>query len=286
MIQFEFIENTFIKKNTSIYELSILLGMDSFVYMVTDSQQKIQTLAQYPYDGSQPYDPAHPSVKKLEQQIKNNPILNGRFRNIRLGVHSPVFTLIPNRLYAEKDKRSILKHLSPQLQNLEIRADNVNLLNSKIIYGLMPVAAEMIKRHFSAARIFNLNTTMLLATSRLAQNKKEGHQLFFHVDSRYLRIFLFEGKNLLAATHHRYQTPKDFIYYALLTFEQFKLSPLTQEVYLCGNIETDSEHYQLLYRYVRDIHFMDAPGFIQKGAKTKALQDHRFFDLYSSLLLN
>ena len=97
---------------------------------------------------------------------------------------------------------------------------------------------------------------------------------------------LHEGKNLLVATHNAYQSPQDFVYYAMLVFEQFGLSPDSQQVNLCGNIHQDSELYQQLFRYVRNIHYMRAPGFLQNGPKTKALPGYQYFDLFSSLLLN
>ena len=37
----DLIEDTFVKKNTNIYELSILMGVDSFDFMVMDSRQHL-----------------------------------------------------------------------------------------------------------------------------------------------------------------------------------------------------------------------------------------------------
>ena len=286
MIQFEFIEDTFLKKNTSIYELSILLGMDSFVYMITDGQQKVQVLAQFPYLSKQPYSSHDYPLESLENYLEKNTLLKSRFRNIKLGIHSPGFTLIPDRLFSEKDKKAILSHLSNADDPYEVRSDKIQPILSRNVYSVSEPLSDLIKRHFSSARVFNLNTTLLLATLRIASLESKGHQLFFHVDGHYLRTYLFEGKNLLVATHNAYQSPQDFVYYVMLVFEQFGLSPDTQKVNLCGNIHQDSELYQQLFRYVRNIHYMKAPGFLQNGPKTNALPGYQYFDLFSSLLLN
>ncbi len=286
MIQFDFIEDTFIKKNTSIYELSILLGMDSLVYMITDGQQKIHALSQFPYAQNSPYKPYQPNLKPLERYVEKNALLQSRFRNVRLGIHSPLFSIVPNRLYSEKDKRNILSHLSSKNNFQEVIVDQLPPFNGKNVYGLLPTISDFIKRHFSSARVFNLNTTLLLAAYKKTQLLAQDHQLFFHADSKYLRTFLFERKNLLVATQHQYQTPQDFIYFALLTFEQFRLSVTDQQVHICGQIHQDSELFKLLFRYIKNIHFLEGPAFIQKGEKSKSLPDYAYFDLFSALLLN
>ncbi len=286
MIQFEIVEDTFNKKNTSVYELSILLGMDSFVYMITDAQQRIHLLAQYPYTDAQPYNPQKPQLEELERFFSKNQLLSSRYRNVRLGLQSSVFTLIPNRLFSDKDKKTILSHLSSSDHFYEARVDSIGSLNAKNVYKIFAPTANFLKQHFSAARIFNVNTTMLLAVLKIAQRSKEGYQLFYHADSRYLRAYLFEGKELIAATQNEYTSPNDFLYYALLVFEQFHLDTNSQEVFLCGLLHEDSPNYQLLYRYIKNLNYLQAPAFIQKGPKLNALPEYQFFDLFSSLLLN
>jgi hypothetical protein len=287
MIPFEFIEDTFDKKNTSVYELSILLGMDSFVYMITDGQQQQQVLSQFPFrDQQHPYHSKHYPLEALEAYLNKHALLKARFRTVKLGIHSSLFTLIPERLYSEKDKKNLLIHLSETAALHEVRADQLGNLNSRLVYSLDRKLADLIKRHFSSARIFNMNSTMLLATHQLASQEREGYQFYLHVDGHYMRIFLFEGKNLLAATQNAYQAPQDLVYYVLLTFEQFRLSPADQPVFVCGSIHRDSDLYNQLYRYVQHIHYLKAPAFLQKGPQTKAIAEYQFFDLFSSLLLN
>lgn len=286
MIPFEFIEDTFNKKNTPIHELSILLGMDSFVYMITDGQQQLQVLSQFPYSENSPYQAQRHPLTGFENYLDKHHLLKSRFRNIKLGIHSPLFTIVPERLYSEKDKKNMLLHLSDQTEHFEVRSDKLGALNSRMIYSIQPAVSDLIKRHFSSARIFNMSTSMILAVHQLASREKEGHQLYFHVDGHYLRTYLFEGKNLLAATQNDYQTSQDLVYFVMLVFEQFGLSPMTQPIHVCGNLHEDSDHYQQLMRYVRHIHYLKAPAFLQKGPKTKAIAEYQFFDLFSSLLLN
>lgn len=286
MIPFEFIEDTFSKKNTSIYELSILLGMDSFVYMITDGQQRLQVLSQFPYEKNHPYHAKNYPLSSFESYLDKHHLLKSRFRNIKLGIHSPLFTLVPERLYAEKDKKSLLAHLSEDLDFFEVRTDTVASLQSRIVYHLDRSLSDLIKKHFSSARIFNLNTTMLLALHRLASSQNDGHQLYLHVDGHFLRTYLFEGKSLIAATHHKYRSSQDFVYYVMLVFEQFGLSPFLQAVHICGNIHQGSDLYEQLSRYVQHIHYLRAPAFLQKGPKTKAIAEYQYYDLFSSLLLN
>jgi hypothetical protein len=287
MIPFEFIEDTFDKKNTPTYELSILLGMDSFVYMITDGQQQLQVLSQFPFrDQQHPYASRHYPLEALESYLNKHTLLKARFRTIKLGVHSPLFTIVPERLYSERDKKNLLVHVSETAGIFEARADQLGSLHSRLVYSIDRPLSDLIKRHFTSARIFNMNSTMLLATHQLASVEAEGHQLYLHVDKHYLRIFLFEGKHLLAATQNACQAPQDFVYHVLLTFEQFQLSPLEQPVFVCGSIHQDSDLYQQLYRYVQHIHYLKAPAFLQKGPKTKAIAEYQFFDLFSSLLLN
>ena len=54
-----------------------------------------------------------------------------------------------------------------------------------------------------------------------------------------------------------YETKEDFIYYILFTLEQLELSPEETNISIMGAINEQSELYEILYTYIRNISFFN-----------------------------
>jgi len=275
----EIFEDNFSKRSSSSYELSILLGVDSFAYIVSDSQQHILALKDFDFDGDASFENQLKAILNLEHYLKLPQ------RNIRVGIANQKAILLPGRLYQEQEKKTYLGELTQVKDDLEVRADNLAAMDIKNVYAIDRVVYNALYREFPGCRLFHLNTVLLLGFHKHA-SIQHNKCIYIHTRERFLFIALFEEGKLLFANSFSYNSAKDFLYFVLLVFKQFDLDSAEIPVFLSGQLVEESEVYRLLFRYLKQISFLDPPAFFQFGPKMKSLDSYFYYDLFSLLLGN
>lgn len=278
MIQLEISENNFSRKLSSSYELSILYRVDSFVYMATDNAQQVLLLKDHQLQSSTRH--AGSRLAELRDIAQQDPLLRQRFRRTRIGVVTNRHTLVPNRLYNPQEKKTYLEQLTTLADNCEVVSDDLPELAVQNVFAFPKPFLDFFREQFSESRFFHSTTGFLLG-HRAASALPEGYHLFMHIHSRRLQLLLYDGPALQFVNSFSCQNSKDFIYYVMLVFDQFSLSPETVPVFLSGEITNEGEVYQLLTRYIRNVQTMPAPPFLRFGAAFDNLPGYRYYDLFS-----
>ena len=275
MISFEFIEDTFSRRNSNQYELSILLGVDSLCYLVADAAAKVQVVKRHSYEAS--YLPAN-FAARLDQLMREDRMLQFSFRNIKLAVFNEHSTLIPNRLYNPEEKRTYLEKVVQLAPNQVIEVDELALANAHHLYALPSEMSKALRRYFSGARIFHSATPLYLATQKKAA-QLVSKSVFINLLGRVMQVFVYDREELLFYNSFPFATPKDFVYYTLLVFDQFNLHQEESPVFLTGEILENSELHHQLYRYVAQLQLLSKIDWYEFGARGKQEEMHRFYDL-------
>ncbi len=269
----DIVEDTFIRKNTNIYELSILMGVDSFDYMVTDSRQHVQAVKSY---DAGPQQMAQPSI--LQSLIQEHGLLTLPYRAVRAGWASGKSTLVPQRLYNEQKKTAYLEQATELGAGEAILVDSLPDLALNNVYAVPQAIVSFIRQSFPACRLFHISTA-LLACIRNLPSPKEGHRVYAHLKDGLVFISVFDGSSLLFLNAFPYQSAKDFIYFLLLSYQQLGLKQERAPAYLSGQLVEDSEIYREAFRYLKNIHFAELPPFFQLGDKLSKEPKHFFFGL-------
>ncbi|MCB0579059.1 MAG: DUF3822 family protein [Phaeodactylibacter sp.] len=269
----DLIEDTFVKKNTNIYELSILMGVDSFDFMVLDSRQHLLALRSYSVG---PQLMAQPSI--LQSLSRGDDLLSQPYRTVRAGWVNERATLVPQRLYNEKKKAAYLEHGAEIGQDEEVLADSLPDYGFQNIYAVPRAIEAFARQAFPGCRWFHASSALLQGFRKLAISR-EGPQVFAHLGKGLVFILAFEGYNLLFSNAFSYKSAKDFIYFLLLPYQQLGFRPAAVPAYLSGQLVEDSEIYREAFRYVKYIHFVEPPAFFQHGPKTGGEPGHFHFDL-------
>ncbi len=269
----DIVEDAFIIKNTNIYELSILIGVDSFDYMIKDSRQHVLALRTYQ---AGPQLMAQPSA--LQSLAQGDKLLAQNYRLVRAGWAGAKCALVPQRLYNEHKKASYLEQATEVGKDQSILADSLPGLSMKNIYTVPESVESFVRRSFPQCRLFHL-ATALLESYRNMPAQKEGHRVYAHLKGELVFISVFDGGNLLFFNAFPYQNTKDFIYFLLLAFQQFALKPEKCPAYLSGELLEDSEIYREAFRYIKHIHFPGPPAALHLGPKLSLEPKHFFAGL-------
>ena len=278
MITIDIQEDNFNKKSTSSYDLSILLGMDSFVYFIGDVQRNVLAYKTYVFEEKEK------DFSKLKAPLQavllNDKLLKLPYRKIKLSLLHPISTLIPNALYDENQKVAYLDKLTKLSDDDIIKVDELADLEMKNVYLVNKDITKLIRSYFPNAKFFHSTSALLLGLKKYVQHTN-GQMIFGNVRDKTIQIIYFDGNNLVFSNRFEFHSAKDFIYYVMNVYDQFNLKPETVPFVISGEVVAESEIYHLLYRYIRNLKMIKLPGAYQFGTQMKGHNQHFYFDLLS-----
>jgi len=266
-VRLEIIEDQFSKYATNQNELSILIGVDSLSYIVTNTNRDVLLLRECALAGT-----------ALGDFFLGDEYLRLSYRTIKAAIFSPIFTFVPSRLYNIAERQTFLQQIVTFDTRMDTRADDLPAIGANNVYALEPDRLDTVRKYTGSGKIFH--TTSALLHSLLAFNEKRNRSVFLHVTDGKLILILLEGTNLLFANVFSYQSAKDFLYYVMLVFEQFKLAPEEVPAYASGQLLEDSEVFQTVQNYLNKLTFLPPPKFLNFSQKWQQHQPHFFADLF------
>ncbi len=276
-LRFKIVEENLSKKFSSTKELSILIGMDSFAYIINDENLYVQILKEYTF---KPLQPNQDWSKTIGPIIEEDAHLKASFNHIWVGVDHQVATLVPNRLFHPDQKLAYLENLTELQDQDELVKDDLNHLSAKLIYPFNKTLQATFHKYFPGYRSYHLVTTLIRAL-RVHTAQQNGYHLFVLFRSNSLRVVLYDKNDLLFINHFSYQSATDAVYYLLMVIDQFSLSTMELPVYVAGHLLKDSEIFRLMARYLKSIRFLTAPPQFDMGSQLQRYPEYFFYDLLS-----
>lgn len=274
MISLDFIEDSFLKKNATTYNLSVLIGADRFSFLLLDKNQNVVVLRSYSLEEGQ-------DIKTIfRKTYLQDEILKLNYASVKVAVNNAKHTLVPSSLFDSKEMTTYLEKMVELDPSDKVKVDDLHFIEAKNVFTFDREIESLIAEPFKNARLFHGSTAFIKGAYLLA-GKQEGFNLYINVMNRKLNILLFEKKNLLFNNSFSFQSVRDFVYYVMLVLDQFKVNPETVPAFLCGQIMRESEIFKLLYRYIKNIDFLEAPEELRFRSQYEALNAYKFFDLFS-----
>ena len=106
---------------------------------------------------------------------------------------------------------------------------------------------------------------------------------FVNVRNRDFDMAIRKDGKLLFFNNFRFNTKEDFAYFLLFAMEQNGLSGQDTSVCFSGLIRPASEIIALCGRYVKDIHFVEAPESLNTNQTFKEVPFQYYFIHYQAL---
>ncbi|MCP3927547.1 MAG: DUF3822 family protein [Bacteroidetes bacterium] len=275
------IAETHINKNfTDEYELSILLGMGSLCYMVSDNQEQVLLLKDRNYSTAN----SSTSGDFLVSLIEKEEYLNLKYSKVTIGMISPVSTLLPSRLFDVEKKSTYLQGVTNVSADDRVLSDHISAIDSVNVYSVPAYLLKICQNHFPQSNLFN-SSSGLIKYFKQKKGTNSTFRLFLTIYSDFFQAFLFNGDELLIFNTYSFKASTDFLYCVLLIFNQFKLQIESVPVFLSGKITKDSEMFNILSRYVKQVEFLEFPAHLQYRELLKKQPSHYYTDLFALKLL-
>jgi hypothetical protein len=268
--------------------LCLEVGQDRFQLLVRDTGGQASCLEDYRFS-SLSTDQSLLGV--LPDVFRNHEILlAGPWQEIRIGINSASFTLIPEPLFRKEYAASYLAlmrgSLLPPHEFAQVYAHKADGFLSvfNLEHPLFNYFSEMYPLQ---PLVFVHQTSALIqATADLDRRSLTAGSIYLYFEDEFVTVLYWKGHQLRYCNRFGYKNVQDLAYYILYVLDEQSLAAGAVPISLFGEITPFSEAYSELSRFLPSLSFGTVPAGLTLAPEFSDLPDHRYLSLYGLGLLN
>lgn len=279
-------DEKFEEENLHQYTLLVQLGARDFQVGITDPGNRILFFEDYVFSDvkSQPEQLA--IVRDL---YDNHPLLTAGFwKEVVFSIKSNKFVQVPAALFVEASAPEYLRfnaHIDPAQEEVLFCANRQ--LDSITVYAVSKDLLKWLKEIYANAQLKFIHQSAALIEGVLrAAASRTSMPLYLYVDRFKLHILAARGKDLIYYNQFPIKHFADYVKYIMLVLNALGMDQQTSQIVMWGYIGRNSPHYHEFIKYVRNVSFGERPDHLTFGYLFDEVQEHHFFDLYSTHLLS
>ena len=221
------------------------------------------------------------NLDEILQLINNEEILKYNFFSSSVSYKNFPSTIIPNQLYDETKKEVYANFVIGETE--KIKTDIIHHADSTILYSVEENITNTLTQIQTEIKEKNSSTIAIISIINQYSELKE-RSCFLIKENNKIEIIVIQDNQLIFQNYFEVNSPTDVLYFTLFCFEQLKMDPNKNELYLIGYIEKGDETYSLLYDYIRNINFAELIGKLSFAKELQQIIKHQYFTLFSQLL--
>ncbi len=193
-------------------------------------------------------------------------------------------TLVPAPLFAENEKMTFSEFNFELSKDAHLHQQKLTNLDAFMLYEVPESILESVNSLFPSHRL--MPHTAVLIENLLIMNKNLPSQKKFFVNLRHssMDVLIIDKRKLIYSNSFEYKSKEDFIYFVVFVLEQIQINPEEIELVLSGKIDKNSELFEILYKYVRNIRFQGLPEGYSYSYIFNEIPVHYYFNLLSTVL--
>lgn len=243
------VENTDLKET----QLSIQINLDGFSFCIYKLPQK-EPIAFELFEFKEKATTPEKHLEEFTQIFENSDLLNQSFQKVTVIHQNELATLVPDELFDQNNLRNYIERSVKILDFDFITFDDTAKTKTNTVYVPFVNINNFLFNKYGSFEYFHMFSKLgEFCFNEDSKNSKE--KMFLHVNSSDFELLAYKNNVLQAINLFKFQTAEDFIYYVLFIVEQFDLDVETLQLTLLGAIEQESELYEILYKYIREIYF-------------------------------
>jgi hypothetical protein len=281
---FSHFDDSFSLHSSRNYCLAILVARNGLAYCISRAEDNfILGVESHNFINSDTHQPAGSDIKEwclqLTALLGSLESLKKSFRKVRIAIGYPKSTLVPE-VFFEVDQQDDWLRFNHPVAGYELnRNDDLRSAEAVLLYAVPSEILSILAASFPEATIVNASGQLI--SSLLTETKAPARDgvIYAQVQGAYLELVYLEEGRLKFFNIFSYQTREDLAYYIIFVIEQLGLNPDTTVLVLLGDIERESDHFELLYRYIRNIRLIDNSIMLERGQITEGIPFHTYFNL-------
>jgi len=232
--------------------LSIQLSLDGFSFCIYNgATQALEAYGTYELEtGGSPYK----HLELIKEIFKTDELLQPIYNSVSVSHFNNLVTQVPKAFFNIKELSSYLQYSIKVLKDDYITYDEVSGTDMMNVYIPFVNINNFLLERFGSF-VFKHSSTVFI--EKITQEFKHNDEdtIFVNVYNNSYELLALKGNKLQLFNSFSFKTKEDFIYYILFTAEQLDWNPEEFSLILMGAIEKDSELYNTVYNYVRNVSF-------------------------------
>lgn len=188
-------------------------------------------------------------LRDLKSLFHKENILDQKFEEVVVIHHNNFYGLVPKSLFDKEVLSNYIKFNTKLFANDEIIYDFVN---PEIICVYVPFT-NINNYLFECFGEFEFKHGSTVILQNLMHQNSNKTICYTHVGSKSIEVAILDQRKLLFYNQFNYKTKEDFLYYILFTYEQLRLSVNDIELKLFGNIDSDSDLFEICNKYIKHV---------------------------------
>ncbi|UFH52939.1 DUF3822 family protein [Spirosoma sp. KNUC1025] len=268
--------------------LCLEVGRDRFRVLVRDSRSRVLYLEDYAFPSlltNQPLTGLLPNI------FRDHPVLSAKpWQEIRIGVNSPSFTLVPKSLYRKEYAGSYLALMRgsalPAHEFAQAYGHEEEGFLS--VFNLEHPLADYFSEVYPLQPLTYVHqvSALLQATTNLDRHVLTPDSIYLFFEDELVTVVHRKAHQLQYCNRFGYKNVQDLVYYVLYVLDEQSLTPKDISISLYGEITPFSDAYTELSRYLPHLAFGQVPPGLTLAAEFNELPDHRYLSLYGLALMN
>jgi hypothetical protein len=244
--------------------LSIQLGLNGFSFCIRNDNQIL---------GLETYDFA---LSLIEDKLVQISWLKEPYASYDLCLTTKKHVLIPNPIFDINEKENYLSFNHRKTDSLVVLSDHISTLDSQLVYGVSKAEQDLVQTFFPNATLKHLCTQFLPFILSENKNRKDV-KMIANLSHNQLQLIVVDQSKFKYYNVFSYKNAHDCIYYILFAFEQLELNPEVVTLELLGNVNKDSELYELAFNYIRHVKF--GKSKVLMSPNIEKLSNHQHYTL-------
>ncbi len=261
------------------YHLLIAIGQDSAACCMVDlKNQSYAAIEQVNFMNNQSLEQ---SFDLFENYYKNSTFDKIKYKSITVIVASEYFTIVPQALFEANAAAAILQFNTNISFEAEIISKQINSIESTVIQAVPVNLKKGLEKLFGEVKLLHHTEPLIIESMTQFKNSNE-KTLLAHIQNGHFELIAIANHKMIYFNSFKFVTTEDVAYYTLLVCETLKLNPEEITLKLCGEIEKKSAIYALLYKYIRNIEFLNSHRTFKYSGGFSPLPSHFFFNLINT----
>ncbi len=193
----------------------------------------------------------------ITKAFTENKKLTKEYQSVKITHSNNLSSFVPQPFFKEEDLQSYLNYNLKVLQNDFIAFDTIK--NAEMVNVYIPFVHlnNFLFENFGNFE-YKHSSSVLVDVLLKQSSNSDPLSFYVNVENDFFQIIVIKRKKLILYNAFNFKTAQDFIYHMLFTAEQLHLNPDKFQLTLLGEIEKESELYDIAYKYVRHINFFES----------------------------
>lgn len=236
-------------------KLALLVSLNGFSFACFDTiSDKIIKLKSFHFNNFKNSN----SIEELFMEVFNqNTELSEKYDEIQIIHSNNLNTFVPVALFDHEFMGSYLQYNNKVFETDFFAFDTLEKFEMNNVYIPYVNMNNFFIDRFGSFDYKHAGTILVSKLLEYSKNIDE-RKMFVYCSETHFEIIVVQNQKLLFYNSFEYKTKEDFLYYILFTAEQLQLNPELFKLEFLGNIDQKSPLYEITYKYVRNVSFMQA----------------------------